>query len=57
MKQSVNAGQSLRSDSEPILTEPENIGRGVPGLEPWCMFLELLPLGRGKGVWGLDIVS
>ena len=40
-----------------ILTEPESIGRGVPGLELWCIFLEVVPFGRGKGVWGLDIIS
>lgn len=42
--------ESTFGRGQPSLTEPENMGRGVPGLEPWCMFLELGPLGRGNGV-------
>lgn len=38
------------NSEKPCLTEPENIERGVPGLETDCKSLELGPFSRGEGV-------
>ena len=39
------------------LTAPENMGCGVPGLGLGRRLLDFGPLGMGRGVFGLDIIS
>ncbi len=53
----VNTNGPFRLNKSSVLTEPENMGWGVPGRGLARLFVEMWPLGPDKGVCGLDIIS